>query len=123
MVAGHVKKDGDPAVRLVARLGQEFDPALPHAVVRGLEILDAQEQPDATRELAADRLLLILPVRLREQQRGLGVERSDNNPAFRAPVVRQGRRILEKLESELPDEEVDADVVVIHDDGHLLKMH
>jgi hypothetical protein len=43
-------EDDNAPIRLVPRLGDELDAGLAHPVVRRLEVVGAQEQPDAARD-------------------------------------------------------------------------
>ena len=69
-IAGDVGEHRDAAVRFRARLADELDSGGPHPLVGRVEVLDAQEQPDAARELAADRRGLFLAVGARQQDAG-----------------------------------------------------
>jgi hypothetical protein len=44
--AGDVKEHGDTPIGLRTRLRQELDPGVDHALTRGVEVVDAQEEPD-----------------------------------------------------------------------------
>jgi len=122
-VAGDVTKNSDPPVRLIAGVGDELDSLSSHALIGGLEVVDAKKHPNAAGELLADRLLLGLTIGLREQKPRRCVGWSDNHPPLRPPVVSHGWRILEKLESERVNKEADPDVVVVDDDGYMLQVH
>lgn len=123
MVTGDVDEDGHRAVGLVARHLEELDPVLDHAAVLGLEVVDVQEQPDATAELVADGSGLTLAVGLREQQPGLRAGRAHHHPSLRPAVVRHRRRVLHEIEAEGVDEEADGLVVVLDEHGHLRDAH
>ena len=78
MVAGDVAEDDDPAVGLGARLGEELHPGGLHALVAGVEVLDAQEEPDPTGVLPAER-----------RERGAAAERWLVTAIFGAEVRRR----------------------------------
>lgn len=59
-VAGNIDEDGDLTVWLAPGVGDELDARSAHPVIGGLEVVDAQEQPDAARELVTDRARLTL---------------------------------------------------------------
>jgi hypothetical protein len=122
-VPGDVEKHGDTTAPFLARLRDELHAGLAHPVVGRLEVVDAQEQPDATRELVADGPHLPLAVRAGEQERGRGAGRSHDHPALRTSVVGQGRRVLHELEAENVNEESNCLVVVVDDEGDLLDVH
>ena len=81
-----------------------------------VEVLDAQEEPDAAGELVPDRARL-LAVGAGEQEAGLGTRRPHDDPALGRPVVGQRRRVLDELEAERVDEERDRRVVLVDDQG------
>ena len=91
MVAGHVRKDRDTAVRLVSWFGHEHDAVVEHAHAGILEVVDAEEESDAAGVLRADDRLLPVSIGLCEQQAGGGAGRSDDDPALGSTVVRDGR--------------------------------
>jgi hypothetical protein len=122
-VSGDVQEDCNLPVLLYARRGDELDAVLAHALIRGLEIIDAKEHADATGELLADGLRLPLAVRPREQNRSACLRRPDHHPPLGPAVVRGRRRILDQLKAELLDEELDRDVVVVDDQRDLFQMH
>jgi hypothetical protein len=47
-VSGDAEEDRDTAVRFGARLTNERDAGLGHPLVRGVEVIDAKEEPDPT---------------------------------------------------------------------------
>ena len=50
-IAGNVDEHGDPAVRLRTRRRHERHPGVDHSGVRGVEVIDTQEQADHARAL------------------------------------------------------------------------
>jgi hypothetical protein len=64
-VSGDIQEDGNLPVLLHPRRGDELDAVFAHALICGLEIIDAKEHADATGELLADGLRLPLAVRPR----------------------------------------------------------
>jgi hypothetical protein len=67
LVASDVDEDGNTAVRLIARLGEELDSVREHASVAGVEVVDTKEQSDASGELRPNRCALALAVGLSKQ--------------------------------------------------------
>ena len=122
-VPGDVEKHRDLTKGFLARLGDELDAGVAHASVCGLEVLDAQEQPDATGELVTNCSLLTLAVGSGEEQRGRGAGRPHHDPALLPSIVGQRRRVLGEFKAEDADEESDRRVVVLDDQGNLLDVH
>jgi hypothetical protein len=124
MVAGDVAEDDDSAVGLGAELGEELDPGGFHALVAGVEVVDAQEEPDPTGVLVAERRDLVLAVSAGEEDAGLRAWWADDDPPLGATVVGAGWRVLGQLESQCLGEEGDRVVVVLDDDrGELQECH
>src|SRR5215204_438482 len=88
-----------------------------------LEVVDTKEQPDSTCVLAADGIDLSLAVGLSEEQSGLRLRRSNDDPTLRTSIVRGRRRVLYEVESQCVDEEFDGVVVVLHDQRGVLDVH
>jgi probable blue pigment (indigoidine) exporter len=86
-VAGHVDEDGKPTVRRLPGRRHELDACTDHAVVRRVEVVDAQEEPHAASDLIADGAHLPITVGPRQQNAGLGERWSDDDPALEATVV------------------------------------
>jgi len=123
-VAGNIHEDDDLPVRLLPRLGQELHVHAAHPLVGSLEVVNAQEQPDAAGELISDHPRLALTVRLREQQRGRCAGRSHHDPPLgSAAASGQGRLVLNELEAEDVYEEPDGLVVVVDKERELFKVH
>src|SRR5580700_6514883 len=100
-IAGDVEEDRHPAVRFVARLGGELDAGRRHPPVRGVEVLDLQEEADAPGDLVTDGRGLALAVRAGQQDARLGAGRPDDDPALRLAALRRQRgRVLYQVESQ-----------------------
>ena len=82
-----------------------------------------KNSPTRRGELVADGSHLRLTVGSREEERGPGVGRSHDDPAFRTSACGHGRRVFDELKAEHVDEESDRFVVVVDDEGDLLDMH
>ena len=93
-----------------------------HPRIICLEVIDAEEKPDASRELLADNLLLAVAVRARKQDPRCGTRWSHYYPAFGATVVRERWDVLDQLELQDVDEEVNGRVVFPHRERDQLKM-
>jgi hypothetical protein len=61
-IAGDIDEDNNVAVRFPPRFGDELHARLAHPLICGVEVLDAQKQPDAPRELIADGSSLSLAI-------------------------------------------------------------
>ena len=122
-IAGDVEKDRDPSVALCSRLGHELHAAGAHPLVRGVEVVDTQEQANPSRELVADGSALVIAIGLGEEQRGVGPRRPNNDPSLWTAIVRRRRRVFDELEAQLLHEELDGFVVAVDDDRNLLKEH
>src|ERR1700747_2396236 len=113
-VAGDVEEDGHPAVGLVARLGGEFPAGRRHPPVRGVKVLDLQEEADPPGDLVTDGRGLALAVGAGQQDARLGAGRPDDDPALRPAALRRPRgRVLRQLEPERLGEEPYALVVLV----------
>src|SRR5580704_14173249 len=123
-IAGDVEEDGHPAVRLVARLGDERHAGRRHPPVRGVEVLDLQEKADAPADLVTDGRGLALAVRTGQQDARFGARRPDDDPALRpADLRRQRGRVLHQVEPQRLGEEPDGLVVVVDHDRDLVYQH
>ncbi len=87
------------------------------------EVVDPQEEPDPSGELASDDGTLLVPVGECQQDAGHRTGRPDDDPPLRSTVVGRRRRVLDQLEADAVDEEGDRRVVVVDDDGHELDVH
>ena len=121
-VACDVEEDGDLAIRLFARLPDEFDACGDQPRVGRIKVVDAQEKADAAGELFAHDGGLRLAVGARQQQSGFGVRRADHDPALRAPVVGHRSRVFGELETEDVDKKPDRGVVVMDDKRDEMKV-
>ena len=100
-----------------------MDPSGGHAQVGVLEVVDVQEETYPAGGLPPHNASLVFPVSSRQEQAGRGTWRPDHNPALGTSVVSQGRRVLDKLETQRADEEVDRWVVLRDHDGDQAEMH
>jgi hypothetical protein len=96
-VAGDVEEDGETAVGLVAWWGHEGHAGGAHALVRRVEIVDAEEEAHAAGDLIADRLRLVGAVGSGEQDPGLRADRPHDDPALGPTIVGSRRRIVDQL--------------------------
>jgi hypothetical protein len=122
-VTGDVEEDRDPTVRFDARLPNERDSGLGHPLIRGVEVIDAEEESDSAGDLLPDRPGLAFPVRPSEKDARLCAGRPDDHPALGAPVVGERRRVLHEVEPECSGEELDSRVVLIHDHSNQVDLH
>jgi hypothetical protein len=88
-----------------------------HALIGGLEVVHAEEQPNATSELLADDAGLVIAVSAREEDTRLASPGSHDDSALWATIVRQRRRVFHQRELKHVNEEVDRGVVVPHHEG------
>jgi RNA polymerase sigma factor (sigma-70 family) len=123
LVAGDVGKHRDTAVEFGARRGEEAHARGCHPRVRGVEVLDVQEEAHASGRLLPDDGGLIFPVSPREQQAGRRSRRPDHHPPLGTSVVGQGRGVLDELEAQCVHEEADSGVVLADHDGDQAQMH
>ena len=66
-VSLEIQKDCQSTLRFIARRCHELHTSGEHAVVGRIEIVDAQEQPDATGELLPYDACLLVPIEAREE--------------------------------------------------------
>src|SRR5262245_46980889 len=90
MVAGDVAEDDNAAVGLDPGFGEELDPSGAHAFVAGVEVVDAEEEPDPAGVLVADRRDLAVAVGAGEEDAGLRAWWADDDPPFGSAVVGVG---------------------------------
>ena len=117
-VSGDVEEHSDTAVRFDARLTNERDASLDHPLVRGVKVIDAEEEPDPAGHLFTNRPSLAFPVRPSKEDACLRAGRADDHPALGSPVVGERWRVLDKIEPEYAGEELDGRVVLIHDQSN-----
>ena len=117
-----VAKYGDRAVRLDARRRHELHASGHQPAVRGVKIIDAEEEADAAGELVARDRRLAIAVGAREQDSGDRAGRPDDNPSLRAAVVRQRGNILDEIELQDVDEEVNRGIVFADDECDEVEM-
>jgi hypothetical protein len=122
-VSGDVEEHRDTAVRFSARLTNERDASLGHPFVRGVEVIDSEEEPDPTGRLVTNRPSLAFPVRPSKEDACLSAGRPDDHPALGSPVIGQRWRVLDEVEPEHAGEEFDGRVVLIHDQSNQVDLH
>jgi hypothetical protein len=86
-VAFDVKEYGETSVGLIARWRNKAHAARPHALVRGLKIIDAQEHPDTASKLMADGGSLFVTISTREQDPSLRTAGPNDDPALWSAVI------------------------------------
>jgi hypothetical protein len=79
-VAGDVEEDRDSVIGFGPRFLDEDDTGLRHAQVGGVEVVDAEEEPDSSGYLVADCGTLVFSVCAGEQNSGLGARRAGRPP-------------------------------------------
>ena len=110
-------------------MANEHDAVLRHVIEGLIEIVDAQEEPDATCELVTNRSRLSVTIGFRKEQTGAAIVpvaatgRADDDPSLWATVVGQRRPIFYELESESLDKESYGFVVVVNDQRDKIKFH
>ena len=122
-VAGDVEKHSDAAVGFGTRCREELHASGCHPCVRGIEVLNVEEETDPAGGLLPDDGGLVFPVSPREQQAGRGTGRPDYYPPLGPPVVRQGRGVLHEIEAQYVNEETDSRIVLADHDGDKAEMH
>ena len=122
MVALEIKKDRYLTIGFHAARRNEPNAGGPCPCIRCVEVIDAEKEPDAFRELLADDLFLADAVRAREQDPRSGTRWSHHYPAFGATVVRERWDVFDQLELQDIDEEVDGRAVLPHHERNQLKM-
>jgi len=122
-VAGDIAEHSDVAVGFGTRCREELHARGCHPRVRGIEVLNVEEETHPAGGLLPDDGGLVFPVSPREQQAGRGTWRPDYYPPLGAPVVRQGRGVLCELEAQRVHEEADSRVVLADHDGDKAEIH
>jgi hypothetical protein len=82
-----IQKDCKSAVRFIARRRHELHTNGEHALVRRIEIVDAQEQPDATSELLPYDACLLVPIGAREENACLAAIGTNDDQRFDRPSL------------------------------------
>ena len=108
--------------RLVARRRDELHASRHHALIGGLEVIHAEKQPDAASELLADDGGLAVAVSACQEDTRVASAGSHDDPALRAAIVGQRRRVFHQLELQHVDEEADRGIVVLHHEGDEFKI-
>jgi len=106
-----------------ARCREELHARGCHSRVRGVEVLDMEEETHPPGGLLPDDGGLVFAVSPREQQAGRGTRWPDYHPPLGVPVVGAGRGILHELEAQYVHEEADGRVVLPDHDGDEAEMH
>ena len=117
LVACDVEEHSDLTVGFGARRGEETHSPGRHPRIGGAEVVHVEEKPDPFGHLPPDDGGLVLAVGPRDQQTGRGAWRPDHDPPLGAPVVGEGRGVLDELETQHVHEEADGRVVVADHDG------
>lgn len=110
------------SIRLNTRSGDEPDARGAHPRVRRFEIINAQEETDPPGTLLAHGRQLTFAIGAREQNAGSTADRTNNDPALRATVIRQRRNVLHELELQNIHKEVDRGFILPHNQGNQLEM-
>ena len=122
-VASDVGKYSDVAVGFDARRGEELHARRYHPRIRGVEVLDLEEETHPPGGLLPDGGGLLVSVSPGEQHAGRGTGRPDYDPPLGPPIVGQGRGVLRKLEAQPVHEETDSRVILADHDGNEAQMH
>ena len=88
-VASDVGEYSDVAVGFGAQRGEELHARRCHPRMRGVEVLDLEEETHPPGSLLPDGGGLVFSVSSREQQAGRGTWRPDYNPPLGAPIAGQ----------------------------------
>jgi len=86
MIAGDVAEHDDSAAGLGAGFQEKLNPGGLHAPVAGVEVVNAQEEPDSATVLVVDRGDLVFAVSAGEEDAGLRARWADDHPPLEAPV-------------------------------------
>jgi hypothetical protein len=120
-VSRYVEKDSDATIGFVAWGSNELDAGIGHPLEGGVEVLDLEEEADASGDLSAHNGRLILSVGSSQQDSCLGAGRTNDDPPLRVPSVRQRGGVLDQLEAKGINKERDSEVVVLDDDRRQLQ--
>jgi hypothetical protein len=117
-IAFEILEHDDAAVRFLSRRRHEANASLLHALIRCVEIIDAQKQPHASRELLSNNTRLVVAIRASQQnsraRQSPRLGRPHDHPALRPPIVGQRGRVLDEIELQDIDEKPDRRVIVPH---------
>jgi hypothetical protein len=113
----NIEEYRDPSIRLNARSSNELHSRRHHSLVRSLEIIDAKKEADSASELLANDRPLMLAVGAREQKTSRRAAGTNNDPALRPAIIRQGWNVLHELELEDVYKEIDCWFVLAHHEG------
>lgn len=106
-IAGDVDEDGEAAVRLIVRSGDELDAARPHAPVSGIEVVDPHDEADPAGMLHSDGVTLLISVCASQQQSRWCTRRPAHQPSLLSSIDRAGGCALDEIELQRADEERD----------------
>jgi hypothetical protein len=112
-----IQEYGHLSIWLNTRGGDEADARSDHPRVHHFEIVDAKEEPDSAGKLLANDRRLMLAIGACEQDAGASTDGTNDDPAFRATVIRQRRNVFHEFELQDIHEEVDRWVVVSDNQG------
>jgi hypothetical protein len=118
----NVQKDRHLPVRLDARGGNKPYARSDHSRVHHFEIINPKEETDPSAKLFANDRRLTLAIGARKQNTGATTGGTNNDPAFRATVVRERRSVLHELELQSVYKKIDRRLVLPHDQGDELEM-
>jgi hypothetical protein len=121
-VALNIQEYRHLSIRLNARGGNESDARSDHPRVHHFEIINAKKETDPAGKLPTNDGGLMLAIGACEQNAGAAISGANNDPAFRAAVIRQRRNVLHKLELQDIDKEIDRRFVLVHNQGDKLKV-
>lgn len=122
-VADDIQEYRDATVGLHPWRRQELNASGPHPLERSAEVIDPQEKTDPAGDLAANRGCVAFPIGTSEQDARVSIGRPDHNPPLRAPIVCQGRGVLNQFEAQHVDEELDSRVVILDHNGDERDVH
>lgn len=117
-IAGHVEEDGDTPVRFVPRALHEHYARRPQPLIRGLEVVHAQEEPHPIRALMPDHRDLRGSLGAGEQETRGPADRAHDHPPLGPSVVRLRGHVFDQGEVQHVDEERDRRIVVGDDERH-----
>lgn len=122
LVTGEIPEHSNLSVWLRSRLGHELNARRLQPLVCLLEIIDTKKQANPPGELGSDGVLLMVTVRLGEEQTGAPTLWPDDDPSLCSAVIGEGRLVLDQVEVQDVDEERDRLVVVSDDECNEIEM-
>lgn len=121
-VALDIQEYRHPSIRLNARGGNESDARSDHPGVHHFEIINAKEETDPAGKLFSNDRRLMLAIGAREQNAGAATDGTNNDPTFRATVIRQRWNVLHELELQDIHKEIDRRFVLPHNQGDEIEL-